>query len=324
MAPGMNARMMRSKMGLEIAAEIFTRRMFSMGNVLSLSITSGSDEPPFPRLAFGFNGDSMGGMRAPIEVGTKRTDVAFVNPSPVVTMAYRGRGFYKRKWPLRALASFPSWDRIAFAVSKELGIRSLRDIARRRIPLRIATRSSGVDNTTHYTVSKILSLHGLSFAKIKQWGGSWEESPWPSSPRRKESIRRGEVNAVFDEGIHTWLDEALECGFEVLHLESDILRALQAMGYRRAVIPRARHRGLVEDIRTIDFSGWPLITHHWLDNDIAYSICEAIDARKKVITIDDKEPLNMKNICRSTESGPLQIPLHPGARKFYREKGYLR
>ena len=324
MAPGMNARMMRTQMGLEVAAELFSRRMFSMGNVLSLSITSGSDEPPFPRLSFGFNGDSMGGMRAPIEVGTKRVDVAFVNPSPVVTMAYRGRGFYKRKWPLQALAAFPSWDRIAFAVAKDLGIRSLRDIARRRIPLKIATRSSGVDNTTYYTVSKILSLHGLSFAKIKQWGGSWEESPWPSSPRRKESIRRGEVNAVFDEGIHTWLDEALGCGFEVLHLEADILRALQAMGYRRAVIPRARHRGLAEDIRTIDFSGWPLITHRWLKDDIAYSICEAIDARKSVITIDDKEPLNMKKLCRSTEAGPLQIPLHPGARKFYRENGYLR
>jgi TRAP-type uncharacterized transport system substrate-binding protein len=324
MAPGMNARMMRTQMGLEVAAELFSRRMFSMGNVLSLSITSGSDEPPFPRLSFGFNGDSMGGMRAPIEVGRKRVDVAFVNPSPVVTMAYRGKGFYKRKWPLRALASFPSWDRIAFAVSKELGICSLWDIARRRIPLRIATRSSGVDNTTHYTVSKILSLYGLSFAKFKKWGGDWEGSPWPSSPRRKESIRRGEVNAVFDEGIHTWLDEALECGFEVLHLEPAVVKALEAMGYRRSVIPRARHRGLAEDIRTIDFSGWPLITHRWLDNDIAYAICEAIDARKTGFTIDDKEPLNMKNICRSTAAGPLQIPLHPGARKYYREKGYLR
>jgi len=187
MAPGMNARMMRTQMGLEVATELFSRRMFSMGNVLSLSITSGSDEPPFPRLSFGFNGDAMGGMRAPIEVGARRVDVAFVNPSPVVTMAYRGKGFYKRKWPLRALAAFPSWDRIAFAVSKDLGIRSLWDIARRKIPLRIATRSSGVDNTTHYTLSKILSLYGLSLAKIKQWGGGWEESPWPSLREGKKA-----------------------------------------------------------------------------------------------------------------------------------------
>jgi len=120
-----------------------------------------------------------------------------------------------------------------------------------------------------------------------------------------------------------WLDEALECGFEVLHLEAGILRSLQTIGYRRAWIPRARHKGLAEDIRTIDFSGWLLITHRWLANDIAYSICEAIDARKAVITIDAKEPLNMKNICRSTAAGPLEIPLHPGAKRFYRGKGYL-
>ena len=125
MAQTMNARMMRTQMGLEVAAELFSRRMFDMGNVLSLSITSGSDEPQFSRLAFGFNGDSMGGMRAPIEVGEKRVDVAYVNPSPVVTMAYRGRGFYKTKMPLKALAAFPSWDRIAFAVAGDLKINSL-------------------------------------------------------------------------------------------------------------------------------------------------------------------------------------------------------
>ena len=324
MAQTMNARMMRTQMGLEVAAELFSRRMFDMGNVLSLSITSGSDEPQFSRLAFGFNGDSMGGMRAPIEVGEKRVDVAYVNPSPVVTMAYRGRGFYKTKMPLKALAAFPSWDRIAFAVAGDLKINSLWDIARRKIPLRISTRSSGVDNTTHYTVSKILSLYGLSFDKIKRWGGSCEECPWPSFPKRKESIRRGAVNAIFDEGLHCWLDEALSSGFQVLHLEPDMLRALETIGYRRALIPRAKYKNLPEDIRSIDFSGWPLITHRWLDSDVAYAICEAIDAKKKRFTIDDARPLDMRNICRDTEAGPLHIPLHPGARKFYRDKGYLQ
>ncbi len=67
----------------------------------------------------GINGDLMGGMKAPIEVGKGRVDVAFINPSAIVTMAYRGKGFYKEKLPLRALASFPSWDKMAFAVAKD-------------------------------------------------------------------------------------------------------------------------------------------------------------------------------------------------------------
>jgi TRAP-type uncharacterized transport system substrate-binding protein len=320
---GINARMMRTKMGLEVAAELYGRRMLNVGNVLTVSIQSGSDEPQFPPFRIGFNGDLMGGMRAPVEVGKRRVDIAYVNPSAVVTMASLGKGFYKEKLPLRALASFPSWDKIAFAVAKDLKIQSLYEVADRKIPLRISTRSSGVNNTTHYTVSKILSLYGLSFAKIKRWGGRWEECPWPSFPKRKESIRKGKINAIFDEGLHSWLDEALDHGYEVLHLEPEIIKRLEALGYQESVIPRARYKKLPEDIRTVDFSGWPLITHKWLDEEMAYALCAAIDARQGVIPVDDEGPLDMRKICRDTEEAPLRIPLHPGAKRYYQEKGYL-
>src|ERR687887_652935 len=167
----MNARMMRGKVALEVAAELYNRHMFSLGNVLTLSIKPSSKEEQFPSITMGINGDLMGGMQAPIEVGKRRVDIGFVNPSAIVTMAYRGKGFYKEKLPLRALASFPSWDRIAFAVSKELKLTSLFEIRERKLPLRISTRSSGVHNTTHYTAGGILALYGLSFANIKRWGG---------------------------------------------------------------------------------------------------------------------------------------------------------
>jgi TRAP-type uncharacterized transport system substrate-binding protein len=82
-------------------------------------------------------------------------------------------------------------------------------------------------------------------------------------------------------------------------------------------------KNLAQDITTVDFSGWPLITHKWLDDDIAYSICEAIDSRKRVIPIDG-ESLVMRKLCTSTEDAALGIPLHPGARKHYEAKRYLR
>jgi TRAP-type uncharacterized transport system substrate-binding protein len=31
----------------------------------------------------------------------------------------------------------------------------------------------------------------------------------------------------------------------------------------------------------------------------------------------------MREFCRDTEETPLGIPVHPGARKYFREKGYL-
>ncbi len=319
----MNARMMRAKMALEVAAEVYTRNMSTLGNVVRIAIEPSAKEERFAPLVFGINGDLLGGMRAPLEVARKRVDVAFVNPSAIVTMAYRGRGFFRERLPLRALAVFPSWDRIAFAVAKKLKLKSLREVFDNKIPLRISTRSSNVDNTTHYTISRILACYGVSFASFKRWGGLVEELPRPSMPQRLRGVERGTVNAVFDEGINTWLSGALDCDFDVLPLEPAVIQRMETLGYRRAVIPRARYPRLAADVKTIDFSGWPLITHADLGEHVAYSICEAIEARQAVIPVDDEVPLDMKKLRGGSDAAPIGIPFHRGARKFFRERGYL-
>ena len=58
-------------------------------------------------------------------------------------------------------------------------------------------------------------------------------------------------------------------------------------------------------------------------NRIAYAAIETVDERKKVIPVDDDQPLSMRNLCHSTEKCPLRVPLHPGAAQYYRKKGYL-
>ena len=319
-----NSRMKRVKAMLEIAAGAYGERRLDLGVALDISIRSSDEEDNiFPPLRFGVHGELMGGMKAPIEVGKRRVDVSHVNPSVIATMAYRGKGFYKEPLPLRALACFPSWDRIAFVVSAELGIRSVRDIVRNRMPLTVSTRASGIDNSTAYAIANIMSLYGLSFRKIVRWGGRIDECAHPSSPKRIESIKARRVDAIFDEGLPTkWLEAALENGYEVLHLDEDVIRGMEALGFKRAVIPRRRYPGLKEDVRTVDFSGWPVITHKWLSKDMAYSLCESIYRRRRDIPVDAAR-LNIREVCRDTDAGPLGIPLHPGARQFYKDKGFL-
>jgi TRAP-type uncharacterized transport system substrate-binding protein len=316
----------RATTGLELAAGIFTKCSDELASQLTVSLTSGRRESKQTPLRIGINGDLMGGMRAPVEVGTRRVDIAYVNPSAIVAMAYRGKGYYKQRMELRVLASFPSWDRIAIVVSKELGVKSLHDIARRKIPLSVSTRFSGVNNATYYTISTILSLYGLSFEKIKRWGGKVQECARPFAPERLKSISHRSINAIFDEGISTvggWLDQALENGYDVLCLEPEIVKQLERMGYTRAILPKSRYGPLKTDVLTVDFSGWALVTHRWLPNNIAYSAVETIDERQSVIPVDDDKALNMRDLCRSTEKCLLQIPLHPGALTYYKEKGYL-
>lgn len=316
----------RATTGLELAAGVFAKCSAGLASQLSVSLTSGRRDSKQTEFRVGINGDLYGGMQAPIEVGTRRVDIAYVNPSAMVAMAFRGKGYYKQKMQLRVIGCFPSWDRIAMVVSKDLGVKSLGDIARRKIPLRVSTRFSGVNNATYYTISTILSLYGVSFEKIKRWGGQVQECARPFAPERLKSIAKSSINAVFDEGISTvggWLDQALENGYEIIPLEPEIVKKLEQLGYSRAVLPKSRYRQLKQDALTIDFSGWALVTHKWLPNSVARAAIETIDERQKVIPVDDDEPLNMGNLCHGTEKCPLKIPLHPGAARYYREKGYL-
>jgi TRAP transporter TAXI family solute receptor len=317
----------RAITGLELAAGVFTKCSDRLATQLHVSLTSGRRDAGPTEFRIGINGDVYGGMLAPIEVGTRRVDIAYVNPAALVAMAYRGKGHYKRKMQLRVLGCFPSWDRIAMVVSKDLGVKSLNDIARRKIPLHVSTRMSGVNNGTYYTISTILSLYGLSFDKIKRWGGKVQECGRPFSPERLTSIAKRSIDAVFDEGISTpggWLDQALDNGYEIVQLESAVVRKLAAMGYSKVLLPKSRYPQLKEDALTIDYSGWALVTHKWLPANVAYAAVETIDQRQNVIPVDDDQPLNMRNLCHGTEKCPLQVPLHPGAAKYYREKGYLK
>ncbi|HEY6364608.1 MAG TPA: TAXI family TRAP transporter solute-binding subunit [Candidatus Binatia bacterium] len=316
----------RATTGLELAAGLFTKCSSELASQLSISLTSGKSDSSQTSLRIGINGDVMGGMRAPIEIGKRRVDIAYVNPSAIVAMAFRGKGYYKQKMELRVLASFPSWDRIAIVVSKDLGVKSFYDIARRKIPLRVSTRLSGVNNSTYFTISTILALYGLSFDKIKRRGGKVQECARPFAVERMRGIAQRSLDAIFDEGISTvggWLDQALENGYEVLALEPDKVKKLERMGYTKAVLPKSRYRQFKDDVLSIDFSGWSLVTHRWLPNNVAYAAVESIDERQSVIPVDDDEPLDMRMLCRSTEKCPMQIPLHPGAARYYREKGYL-
>lgn len=316
----------RATTGLELATGIFAKCSDGLARQLSISLTSGKREKGLTEFRIGINGDIYGGMQAPIEVGTRRVDIAYVNPSAMVAMAYLGKGYYKQKMHLRVLGCFPSWDRIALVVSKDLGVKSLHDIARRKIPLHVSTRFSGVNNATYFTISTILSLYGFSFEQIKKWGGQVQECGRPFAPERMKALAKRSISAVFDEGVSTvggWLDLALDNGYEIIPVEEDIVKKLEQMGYTRTVLPKRRYRQLKEDALTIDFSGWALVTHKWLSNQVAYAAIETIDDRKKFIPVDDDRPLNMRELCNGSEKCPLRVPLHPGAAKYYREKGYL-
>jgi hypothetical protein len=106
-------------------------------------------------------------------------------------------------------------------------------------------------------------------------------------------------------------------------LDAPLFEHLEGLGFRRAVISKARYTKLKEDVPTLDFSGFPVYTHVNVPDTIFTSICSAIEARREKIPWQEEGPLPLDRMCRDTPEGPLNIPLHPAAEGFWRERGYL-
>jgi TRAP-type uncharacterized transport system substrate-binding protein len=175
-----------------------------------------------------------------------------------------------------------------------------------------------------FTVSAVLKAAGFSLAQMRRWGGKFHIASRPSDPSRRAAIESGEVNAIFDEGIKSWGRTALEHGFRYLPVEGKVLKDLTRLGYRPAQLSQAHFERLSRPVPTLDFSGWPMIVHSDMPDELAYALCEAIENRREVFPTDNYKPLEIGQLCANDTEAPFDAPLHPGAKRFYRERGFLK
>ena len=236
------------EIGLHIAGNPATPYGGNRDMVITVGSGSGPAFRPWLRLATG------SAILAEEVAQGNGVDLAFVNPSALLTQAYRGVGLFRTPLPVRIVAVYPSWDRFVFMVHPRTGIRSLADIKAKRYPLRVSVREDPT-HSTHVLIDQAFALHGFSLKDIESWGGRLILCGGPADVRRLEPLGRGELDAVFDEGIVVWLDQALTAGLTPLELEPVEFNALNGFGWRKVSLPKSRFPGLARDIDTIDFSG---------------------------------------------------------------------
>ena len=275
--------------------------------------------PPYP-FSIGVSPAWCSGLKGAKLVANGKLDLVWLNPSIIPSMAVRGVGPFQRKFPLRALAVFPSWDRLVIAVSPRLGINTMEELIARKPKMKV---SIAVNDCVDFAIKFLLRCHGISQKHFIQWGGSVDEVVRPSNPQRREGIISGKLDMVIDEGMDSWGDIAVQHGMKFLSYSEPVLRKLEKYGFQRARLDHGRIVGITEPTTAVDFSGWPIVVRKDFPNDLAYHIAGVLEKIRTEIPYDAAATPPMKQLCSHSESGPLDFPLHPGAERYYREKGYL-
>ncbi len=257
-------------------------------------------------------------------VARGEADVASINPSGPLTMAYRGKGPFKEPIPVRAITVIPSLDWLGFAVNESTGLTSLADVKSQKYPLRVSIRGQEGHSTKLY-IDTVLAAYGFSLEDIVSWGGMVSnDAGMPYATNRAGRVASGELDAVFDEALTRFIPIATDMKMRFLPLDEPVLQHMEDLGFRRSTIRREMFPMLQSDIPTLDFSGWPVFTRADVSEDFIYEFCKALDAKKDQVPYQEPGPLPLHTMWKDTEAGPLDVPLHPGAERYWREAGYMR
>lgn len=264
-------------------------------------------------------------------VGRGDADLAITTPAHMgVRWARDGVHFYAgRLMPhLRTLGHLPQDDRLTFAVRADTGIRSFADIRERKPVLHIATPWRDADNLCSYVIDLIWRAHGIDPSDIERWGGSYWEHEGPR--HCLNAAKAGIVNAVFNEAVMVppWSEWVAGQAVNLIAIEPDAMQRLVIEhGLRAAVIEPDRLRN-AHAVPCLDWSHWAIVVRDDMPEELAYRITAVMveeraefEARFRHIPVQHS-PLTYPIDPRRMPHG-VDLDLHPGARRYYREHGHL-
>jgi TRAP-type uncharacterized transport system substrate-binding protein len=312
---------MRARLMLEVASELAALRTWPHRQPRIQMRAQGAEEWGVTL----FGSDSPNAVH---EVARGDVTFAIVNPSAVLALAIRGRGPYKEPVPVRGITVLPQYDQLGFAVHERTGITSFRELRERKYPLRVSVRGQR-DHSVLVVIDEILKALDLSLEDFQSWGG--EVRYEPGMPNFKiDNVVNNQLDAIFDEAMPMYAGAALDAGMRFLRFEDAELHAIDALGLRRVKLTREDYASLQEDTWAIDFSGWTVYTHADVPDEVVAHFCGALEARKDRIpffALDGfsagEGALPLDQMCHDTREGPLYVPLHPAAERFWRDRGHL-
>lgn len=261
-----------------------------------------------------------GGVGNPRLVAKNETPLGF---SFTVTnrWGYEGKEAYTEKLEnIRGLVGgFDTYYLVAMA-SKKLGISSVRDIRDKKLPVRVYTQPVG--SLGEFAGRQLLRATGLGYNEIKAFGGSTQHVGYSVIIDAFKDGRADILFAVVTPKHPSVSEIVSSVDVEFLGLDPETARAMLPLGYTAATMPAETFKGQSKPVSTVGFPT-VLITNKDLPEPIAYTVTRTVIENKDAL-VRGHAGLAAFDPATAWQPDKVGIPLHPGAEKVYREKGWMK
>jgi TRAP transporter TAXI family solute receptor len=236
--------------------------------------------------------------------------------------AFQGRPPYDSKLDmLRGLVGGLDTYYLAVVVRSDAGISSLADLKEKKGKVSLGTLAVG--SAGEYGARNLLEVLGMSYDDIKKAGGNISHTNYPTMITAMKDGRMNTVIAVITPGHPSITEMALESSLRFLPMPPDVVTKMQdGFGYRPQTMARGMFRGMDQDVPTVGFPT-VFIARADVPDDLAYLVTKTICENKPALVAAHKG-LSHFEPGEAWKPDVVGLPLHPGAVKFYREKGWMK
>lgn len=205
-------------------------------------------------------------------------------------------------------------------VARRLNIASLRDVKERRLPVRVYSQPVG--SLGEFGGRQLLRAYGITYADIRSWGGSTTHVGYNVIVDAFKDGRADVLLAVITPKHPSVSEIATFTDVAFLGLEPEVVKTLAPLGYTPTTMPANLFKGQAQPVSTVGFPT-VVITNKDLPEPVAYTVTKTIVENKDAL-VRGHAGLAAFDPPTAWQPEKVGIPLHPGAERLYREKGWMR
>lgn len=214
---------------------------------------------------------------------------------------------------LRVVANIQAPAYYIVAVKASLGITDLSEIAEKRIPVSVMASTVGQRQFT----PAVLEYYGISKEQVLSFGGIFAEH---YSRSVDFDVLLGFGSLVNAPEFEHWYHATQKYDLKHLELAPDLREQLLKQFYVEVQdLPLGYFRGVDKPVPTLAQNGIVIYGRTDMPDDFAYTLARAIDERQDLLAW---RHMNWSYNWRTVWDVP-NVPLHPGAERYYKEKGYM-
>lgn len=268
--------------------------------------------------------ESPGGVGAPIIIENRQADVIMSNAGPAKWSAEEGILDNPPTESVRAIAGGLGHDFVNVLFTKEFsdktGITSVEQIVEQKYPVRVAVKKVGTLGQLAF--AKLFEALGVTAADIESWGG---EVNLLAGDNIKTYLQDGKADITIDHvaaGQANTTELCMTTPMFFPQLSDSTLDKLSDMGFAPITVDADTWKGQTSPIKSVGSQQVILVSEDMSD-DIAYALTKGL-VEKKGDLAAQISALSHFNPEDAWKPGYLGAKIHPGAKKYYEEAGYLK